>query len=178
VAGRASSAGCARQRGHGFQRTSTGASTSDRVAAGRDELSHGHAVVCRRILGRLFIRDAVHMGPAATGLVLAGVAAVAVAAMIVNSALSDRTGDHCLHAAGVAFAAAAGCGGAALLADPYARVAATALVEIGGRNYVTPFVCLAPSLLSGPAAVAAIALVEHDVQSRRFRRTLDRGLVY
>ena len=52
-----------------------------------------------------------------------------------------------------------GCIGAALLAHPYSRVAAIALVEIGGRSYVPPFLCLAPSLMRGTAAAAAIALV-------------------
>jgi MFS transporter, ACS family, tartrate transporter len=32
-------------------------------------------------------------------------------------------------------------------------------VEIGGRSYVPPFLCLAPSLVRGAAAAAAIALV-------------------
>jgi ACS family tartrate transporter-like MFS transporter len=94
-----------------------------------------------------------------TGLVLAGVAVVAAAAMLVNSALADRTGEHCVHAAAGAGLAAGGCIGAALLDNPYGRVAAMALVEIGGRAYVPPFLCLAPSLTSGPAAAAAIALV-------------------
>jgi ACS family tartrate transporter-like MFS transporter len=107
----------------------------------------------------LFVRDAVHTTPAATGLVLAGVAVIAAAAMLVNSRLADRSGDHCLYAAAGAGVAACGCLGAALLGDPYSRVAALALVEIGGRSYVPPFLCLAPSLTSGPAAAAAIALV-------------------
>jgi MFS transporter, ACS family, tartrate transporter len=107
----------------------------------------------------LFVRDAVQSSPAVTGLVLAGVAVLAAAAMLVNSTLADRTGEHCLHAAGGAAVAAAGCAGAALLANPYGRVAAIALVEIGGRAYVPPFLCLAPSLMRGPAAAAAIALV-------------------
>lgn len=109
--------------------------------------------------GPLLVRDVVHTTPAATGLLLAGVAGVAAVAMIVNSALADRTGAHCLHAGAAALVAAAGCAGAALLANPYWRVAAIALVEIGGRSYVPPFLCLAPSLLRGPAAAAAIALV-------------------
>ena len=74
----------------------------------------------------MFVRDAVHTSPAATGLVVAGVAVIAAAAMLVNSTLADRTGEHCLHAA--AGLAACGCMGAALLGHPYGRVAALALV--------------------------------------------------
>jgi ACS family tartrate transporter-like MFS transporter len=107
----------------------------------------------------LFVRDALHTSPAVTGLVLAGVAVLAAATMLVNSTLADRTGEHCLHAAAGAAVAAAGCAGAALLGNPYGRVAAFALVEIGARSYVPPFLCLAPSLMRGPAAAAAIALV-------------------
>ena len=107
----------------------------------------------------LFVRDAVHTTPATTGLVLAGVAVIAAVAMLVNSAFADGTGEHCLLAAAGAGLAAAGCIGAALLGNPYWRVAAIALVEIGGRSYVPPFLCLAPSVTSGPAAAAAIALV-------------------
>jgi MFS transporter, ACS family, tartrate transporter len=109
--------------------------------------------------GPLFVRDAVHTSSAATGLVLAGVALVAAVVMVVNSALADRTGEHCLHAAAGAAVAAVGCAGAALLGNPYSRVAAFALIEIGGRSYVPPFLCLAPALTSGAAAAAAIALV-------------------
>lgn len=107
----------------------------------------------------LFVRDTVQTSSAATGLVLAGVAVVAAVVMMVNSALADRTGEHCLHAAAGAALASIGCLGAALLGNPYSRVAAIALVEIGGRSYVPPFLCLAPSLMRGPAAAAAIALV-------------------
>jgi sugar phosphate permease len=62
-------------------------------------------------------------------------------------------------AAAGASLAACGCVGAALLRNPYGRVAAIALVEIGSRSYVPPFLCLAPSLMRGSAAAAAIALV-------------------
>jgi len=43
---------------------------------------------------------------------------IAAAAMLVNSTLADRTGEHCLHAAVGAVVAAAGCAGAALLGNP------------------------------------------------------------
>ena len=49
--------------------------------------------------------------------------------------------------------------GAAFLPNPLARAAAIALVEIGARSYVPPFLCLAPALLRGTAAAAGIALV-------------------
>jgi len=107
----------------------------------------------------LFVRDAIHTSTITTGLVVAGVAGFATVAMLLNSAYSDRTGKVCLHAGAGALLAAIGCVGAAFLPHPIARVAAIALIEIGARSYVPPFLCLAPALLRGTAAAAGIALV-------------------
>ena len=107
----------------------------------------------------VFVRDALHTTPATTGLVVAGIACLAAAAMLVSGAHSDRTGERCLHAATGAMLAAVGCVGTALLPNPLGRVAAIALVEIGVRSYVPAFLCLAPTLLRGRAAATGIALV-------------------
>jgi ACS family tartrate transporter-like MFS transporter len=107
----------------------------------------------------LFVRDAIHTSTIVTGLVVAGIACFATIAMLLNSVYSDRTGQPCLHAGAAAVLAAIGCLGAAFLPNPMARVAAIALVEIGVRSYVPPFLCLAPALLRGTAAAAGIALV-------------------
>jgi ACS family tartrate transporter-like MFS transporter len=107
----------------------------------------------------LFVRDAAHTSAITTGLVIAGVSCLAAVAMLVNGAHSDRTGERCLHAGAGALLAAIGCAGAALVPVPLGRVAAVALVEIGVRSYVPPFLCLAPMLLRGTAAAAGIALV-------------------
>jgi ACS family tartrate transporter-like MFS transporter len=107
----------------------------------------------------LIVRDAIHTGTITTGLLLAGVACFATVAMLLNSRYSDRTGKLSLHAGAGSLLAAIGCVGAAFLPHPLARVAAIALVEIGARSYVPPFLCLAPALLRGTAAAAGIALV-------------------
>jgi ACS family tartrate transporter-like MFS transporter len=107
----------------------------------------------------LFVREAIHTNTIATGLVVAGIACLATVAMLLNSVYSDRTGKPCLHAGAPAVLAAIGCLGVVLLPNPPARVAALALVEIGVRSYVPPFLCLTPALLRGTAAAAGIALV-------------------
>jgi len=109
--------------------------------------------------GPVFVRDAAHTSPAATGFVLAGIAVVTAGAMLINSTLADRTGQHSLHAGAGALIAAVGCVGSALFTSPSWRITAIALIEIGGRSYVPPFLCLAPALLPGAAAATAIALV-------------------
>jgi len=106
-----------------------------------------------------FIREALHTTPAATGLVVAGIACLGAAAMLGSGTHSDRTGERCLHAAAGALVVALGCAGAALVPNPLGRVAAIALVEIGVRSYVPAFLCLVPMLLRGTAAAAGIALV-------------------
>jgi ACS family tartrate transporter-like MFS transporter len=107
----------------------------------------------------LFVREAIHTSTIKTGLAVAGIACFATVAMLLNSAYSDRTGRPCLHAGAGAVLVAIGCLGAALLPNPLARVAALALMEIGVRSYIPPFLCLAPGLLRGTAAAAGIALV-------------------
>jgi ACS family tartrate transporter-like MFS transporter len=107
----------------------------------------------------LFVRDTLHTTNLTTGLILAGVAGVAAAAMILSGVASDRTGERCLHAGAGALLTAAGCAGAALLPNPLWRVVALATVEVGVRSYITPFLCLPPMLLRGTAAAAGIALV-------------------
>jgi MFS transporter, ACS family, tartrate transporter len=107
----------------------------------------------------LFVRDALHTSTITTGFVVSAIACVAVVAMLVNGTHSDRAQERCLHAGAGALVAAVGCLGAALLPSPLGRVAAIALVEIGVRSFVPPFLCLPPLLLRGPAAAAGIALV-------------------
>jgi ACS family tartrate transporter-like MFS transporter len=107
----------------------------------------------------LFVRDALHTSAIRTGLAVAGIACIATVAMLVNSALSDRTGKPCIHAGAGAVLVALGCVGTAFLPNPLARVAALALVEIGMRSYVPAFLCLAPALLRSTAAAAGIAMV-------------------
>jgi MFS family permease len=107
----------------------------------------------------LFVRDAIHTGTITTGLAVAGIACLAIVAMLLNGAYSDRTGEPCLHAGAGAMLVAIGCLGAAFLPSAPLRVAGLALVEIGMRSYIPPFLCLAPALLRGTAVAAAIALI-------------------
>jgi len=107
----------------------------------------------------LFVRDAIHTSAIQTGLAVAGISCFAIVAMLLNSAYSDRTGRPSLHAAAGAMLVAIGCLGAAFLPNPLARAAALALVEIGVRSYVPPFLCLAPVFLRGTSAAVGIALV-------------------
>jgi len=51
------------------------------------------------------------------------------------------------------------CIGAALLADPVARVASRALVPAGVYGFLAPFWCLPSAILRGAAAAAGIAFV-------------------
>src|SRR5262249_18505212 len=83
--------------------------------------------------------EAIHTSTIKTGLAVAGIACFATVAMLLNSAYSDRTGRPCLHAGAGAVLVAIGCLGAALLPNPLARVAALALMEIGVRSYIPPF---------------------------------------
>jgi ACS family tartrate transporter-like MFS transporter len=116
-----------------------------------------HAGVRKKVLDRR--SHWLHTSAMKTGLTLAGIACFAIVAMLLNGAYSDRTGKPCLHAGAGAVLVAIGCLGAALLPNTPMRVAALALVEIGMRSYVPPFLCLTPALLRGTAAAAGIALV-------------------
>ena len=107
----------------------------------------------------LFVRDALQTSAVTTGLIVAAIACVAAIAMLLNGAHSDRSRERCVHAGVGSVLAAVGCVGAAVLPSPPQRVAGLALVEIGVRLFVPPFVCLAPMLLCGTAAAVGIALV-------------------
>jgi ACS family tartrate transporter-like MFS transporter len=106
-----------------------------------------------------FVRDELHTSTLATGTIVGTIALVASGAMLWSGSHSDRTRERCLHASAGAALMAAGCAGAALLPNPFARVGAFAFIEIGVRIFVPPFLCLTPMLLRGAAAAAGIALV-------------------
>jgi ACS family tartrate transporter-like MFS transporter len=107
----------------------------------------------------IFVRDALHTSDVGTGLIVGAIALVASGAMLWSGSHSDRMGERCLHASAGAALMAAGCAGAAVLPSPVERVAALALIEIGVRIFIPPFLCLTPMLLRGSAAAAGIALV-------------------
>jgi MFS transporter, ACS family, tartrate transporter len=105
------------------------------------------------------IRDALHAGNLATGLITGVIACATAATILAVGASSDRTGERCLHAAGCVTLSALGCVGAALLPTPLGRVAALALVHMGDQAFGVAFWCLPSMLLRGSAAAAGIALV-------------------
>jgi ACS family tartrate transporter-like MFS transporter len=107
----------------------------------------------------LLVRDALHTTPVMTGFVVAAIAATATVASLASASHSDRRSERCLHASVGASISAMGCAGVGLLRDPPAQVVALAAVEVGIRMYIPPFLCLTPMLLQGPAAAAAIGLV-------------------
>ena len=105
------------------------------------------------------IRDTLHASNAGTGLIVGAIACLAATAMLVVGASSDRRGERCLHAGGAATLAGLGYVGAALLTNPFARVASFALVSVGTVSFLGPFWCLPITLLRGSAAAAGIAFV-------------------
>jgi ACS family tartrate transporter-like MFS transporter len=107
----------------------------------------------------LLVRDALHTTVVRTGFIVAAIECAAVVAMLLSSAHSDQTRERCIHASAGAWLVAVGWLMAALLPTPPERVAGLALVEIGARIFVPPFLCLAPMLLRGAGAAAGIALV-------------------
>jgi ACS family tartrate transporter-like MFS transporter len=105
------------------------------------------------------IRDELHASSANVGLITGGIACIAASVMLVVGASSDRTGERFVHAASCLALAALGYLGAALLADPTARVASLALVPAGVYGFLAPFWCLPSAILRGVAAAAGIAFI-------------------
>jgi len=114
--------------------------------------------------GPTIIRDALHTSDATTSLASGLIALVAAAALLVNAAHSDHTGERFMHAARGASVHTLGYLGVALLPWPIARVFAIALVPIGASMFLAPYWCLPPMLFRGTALAAAIALV-NSIQS-------------
>jgi ACS family tartrate transporter-like MFS transporter len=107
----------------------------------------------------LFVQNALQTSALMTGLIVAAIACVSAVAMLLSGEHSDRSRERCVHAGAGAVLAAAGCIGAAVLPSPLERVAGLALIDIGVRIFLPPFLCLAPMLLRGSAAAAGIAMV-------------------
>lgn len=79
--------------------------------------------------------------------------------MLVNGAMSDRTGKRNLHVAGAAFVAAAGWGLAAVSPLPLVGLAGLCLAQMGMMSMLPPFWSLPTSFLSGAALAGGIALI-------------------
>jgi ACS family tartrate transporter-like MFS transporter len=109
--------------------------------------------------GPTLIREALHMSNMAMGWLIAVVAVLCALALVLVGASSDRTGERVLHAAACATVVAAGCLGAALLADPVAKIVSLIVMQIAVIAFLAPFWTIPTILLSGSSAAVGIALV-------------------
>ena len=105
------------------------------------------------------IRDGLHAGNLATGLMFGGMAAISAVAMVAVSAASDRAEERVYFAAACIAICGLGCMGAAVLPTPTLRIAALVLVAIGQNAFLPIFWCLPSTFLRGSGAAAAIGLV-------------------
>jgi ACS family tartrate transporter-like MFS transporter len=95
----------------------------------------------------------------AVGLILAAISGATIVCMLLNSAHSDRNGEHALHVAVPLLLMGAGFVGCALLQSPTAAILSLALVPIGHCGAYGPFWSIPSRFLSGTAAAGGIALV-------------------
>lgn len=93
------------------------------------------------------------------GVILGGISAVTIIAMMLNSAHSDQTDERPLHVAAALLISGAGFFGCALLRDPILALLFLALVPIGHCAAYGPFWSMPSRFLSGAPAAAGIALV-------------------
>ena len=84
---------------------------------------------------------------------------VAVIAMVIVAAHSDRTGERCLHIAAASAVAAAGFLGCALVQSPAFAVMFLSIAAAGLLSAHGPFWPLPSKFLSGAAAAGGIALI-------------------
>jgi MFS family permease len=105
------------------------------------------------------IQTTLHVSDAMTGVITGAIAGVATLVMLLVGASSDRTGERFYHASSSLVVVALGCVSAAVLPNPFARVAGFAVMQVGVQSFFAPFWCLPSAVLRGAAAAAAIALV-------------------
>jgi ACS family tartrate transporter-like MFS transporter len=84
---------------------------------------------------------------------------VAVVAMVIVAAHSDRTGERCLHIAAASAAAVSGFVGCALVQSPVLAVMFLSLAAAGTLSAHGPFWPLPSKFLTGAAAAGGIALI-------------------
>ena len=109
--------------------------------------------------GPLLIKEQLGISNAATGWLSGGVALLCAAGMLLTGASSDRTNERFGHAALCAAVVAAGCFGAAVFVDPYARIASLIVMQVAVISFLAPFWCIPGLLLNGTSAAVGIALV-------------------
>ena len=109
--------------------------------------------------GPTLIRETLHLGNMAMGWLIAGVAVLSAAALVLVGASSDRTGERVLHSAACATVVSAACAGAALLADPLAKIVSLVVMQVAVIAFLAPFWTIPTLLLGGTSAAVGIALV-------------------
>jgi ACS family tartrate transporter-like MFS transporter len=91
--------------------------------------------------------------------ILGGISAVTIIAMMLNSAHSDQTDERPLHVAIALLTSGAGFFGCAVLRQPILAVFCLALVPVGHCAAYGPFWSIPSRFLTGAPAAAGIALV-------------------
>ena len=109
--------------------------------------------------GPTLIRDTLHLTNLGTGLLGGAIACLCAAVMLLVGASSDRTGERALHSAACAAVVALAGVGAALFADPVARIASLVVMQMAVIGFLAPFWTLPSIILSGSSAAIGIALV-------------------
>ena len=111
------------------------------------------------------------------GLITAGISAVTIVAMLVNSAHSDKVDERPLHVAIPLAIQALGFLGSALLPTPLLRLVSLALIPIGHGAAYGPFWSMPTRFLSGEAAAGGLAVVATIVSVGGFIGPLLIGLL-
>lgn len=107
----------------------------------------------------LVIKSLTHSSDFDVGMISAGISAVTICGMLLNSWHSDRTSERTFHVAIPLVMTSIGFVGCALLRQPLLAILSLALVPIGHCGSYGPFWSTPASFLTGAAAAAAIALV-------------------
>lgn len=107
----------------------------------------------------LLVRAALGTRDLTTGFVTAGIALIAGCAYLIAAARSDRSSERCRYAAVGLALSSLGCVGVAIAPTPVLRVAALALIAVGGGVFLPAFWCLPGMLFSGTAAATSMALI-------------------
>jgi ACS family tartrate transporter-like MFS transporter len=105
------------------------------------------------------VRESLGTSDLVTGLIVGGIALAGAIAYPLGGILSDRSGERCYVVALGLGCGAAGCLGVALLAQSPLRSFALVGCAVMGGLIMPSFWCLPTRFLRGPAAAAAIALI-------------------
>jgi len=107
----------------------------------------------------LIIKSLTRSSDLAVGFVLGAISAVTIPGMLLNSYLSDRSGERARHIAAPLMVMSLGLIGCAVSRQPVVAIVALALIPLGHCGSYGPFWSMPAQFLTGPAAAAGIALV-------------------